>query len=103
MWGCLSDEHISCALVHALRLAGIDVATVQERGLLSADDSLIAQTARQEQRLVVTNDTDFLRMAADVQALRSAPIVFWPRHARRKIRDLVAGILAITSKSDYEE
>ncbi len=105
MWGCLADENISHSLVHALRLAGVEVATVEQLELAGTDDSAIAAAALRDQRLVLTNDTDFLRLAAEARGNQTvlAPIVFWPQQGRRKIRVLVSQIVPLTRQPDYEQ
>lgn len=104
MAGCLADEHVSRALVQALRVAGADVATVQERGLAGATDEQVAAWALQELRFLLTNDTDFLRLAASARDERStlASVIYWPRHGRRTTRRLVEQIIALTTSGDYE-
>jgi predicted nuclease of predicted toxin-antitoxin system len=102
MFGCIVDEHISHALVHALRLAGINTLTVQDCGFAGADDEQIAAVALREQRLVLTNDADFLREAA-LAPQKCPPIIYWPRHAKRKIRQLVTTASALTNQSDYQQ
>ena len=57
----LCDEHIPYAVIEGLRRIGVDVSTVQHMDLRGALDRLILQTARQQGRMVYTNDTDFLR------------------------------------------
>jgi len=102
MLGCIVDEHISHALIHALRLAGINTITVHNSDLAGADDSLIAAVALRQQRILLTNDTDFLREAA-LASQAYPPIVYWPRHAKRKIRQLVASTSAVTTQLDYQQ
>jgi predicted nuclease of predicted toxin-antitoxin system len=60
----LCDEHIPYQAVEGLRRRGIDVITVQRVGLRSALDEVILDAARQQSRVVYTNDPDFLRLHA---------------------------------------
>jgi hypothetical protein len=60
----LCDEHIPYQVVEGLRRRGIDVITIQRAGLRSALDEVILDAARQQSRVVYTNDTDFLRLHA---------------------------------------
>ncbi len=58
------DEHVPRAVAQGLRRRGGDVETVQEAGLRGvADDEQLAYATRTG-RVVVTQDTDFLRLHA---------------------------------------
>jgi hypothetical protein len=58
----LLDVHGPLAVADALRRRGIDVITAQEEGLsLSDDESLLEQSSAQE-RVLVTQDADFLEI-----------------------------------------
>jgi predicted nuclease of predicted toxin-antitoxin system len=58
------DEHVPKAITEGLRRRGVDVVTIQDLGLQSADDRHHLARAAQEQRVVVTQDADFLRLHA---------------------------------------
>ncbi|MFO0774497.1 MAG: DUF5615 family PIN-like protein [Nitrospiraceae bacterium] len=58
------DEHVPRAVVQGLRERGLDIKTVVEAGLLSASDTEHLERARTEQRVIFTQDTDFLRLHA---------------------------------------
>lgn len=62
-----ADEHIAQAVVNGLQRRGVDVVTVADAGLLGADDEDLLPFARAEQRLIVTQDRDFLRIAAQTR------------------------------------
>ena len=55
------DEHIDPAIADGLRRRGIDVTTTVEAELLEAKDDDHVAFARQEGRVIVTHDQDFLR------------------------------------------
>ena len=57
------DEHIDPAIARGLRRQGIDVTTTVEAGLLSRSDQVHLDYARTSQRVLVTHDADFLRLA----------------------------------------
>ena len=57
----LCDENIPFPVIDGLNRRGIDAATVQQSGMRSASDKLILEAARQQGRVVFTNDADFLR------------------------------------------
>jgi uncharacterized protein with PIN domain len=58
------DEHVAKSVTEGLRRRGVDVVTVQELGLQAAEDQQHLQRATQEGRVMVTQDTDFLRLHA---------------------------------------
>jgi predicted nuclease of predicted toxin-antitoxin system len=58
------DEHIDPDIARALRRHGIDVTTTVEARLLSRSDQDQIEYARTSGRVLVTHDTDFLRMAS---------------------------------------
>jgi len=59
-----ADENISKALSNALRNRNIDVLTCQEAGLRTATDEEHFEFAKTEQRAIITNDNDFLKLAS---------------------------------------
>lgn len=98
------DEHIAHALVSGLRMAGMDVVTVQDVGLRSEDDPPLLDFAYQHERILLTNDHDFLAHAAERNARLEpfAPIIFWPQQ-QRAVGQLLPKILRIASMHDYGE
>ena len=58
------DEHVPKAVVEGLRRRGVDVLTVPEAGMMGASDEDHLAFARQKQRVVFTQDDDFLRLHA---------------------------------------
>lgn len=56
------DEQVDPAIAEGLRHRGIDVTTSQSAGLLSAPDKDHVAFALEEQRVIFTNDRDFLRI-----------------------------------------
>lgn len=59
------DECCDPAIADGLRLRGINVTTSQEAGLLRADDEEQAAYGLAQNRVVLTHDTDFLRLQAE--------------------------------------
>ncbi len=57
------DEPVDPAIARALRKHGIDVTTTQEVGLRTQTDAEQLAFVRHEQRVLVTHDSDFLRIA----------------------------------------
>lgn len=58
------DEHVDPDIARALRRYGIDVTTTIEAGLRTQRDEAQLAFIRQERRVVVTHDADFLRFAS---------------------------------------
>jgi predicted nuclease of predicted toxin-antitoxin system len=58
------DEHVSRAVVRGLRRRNIDVLTAPEAGTLGASDEEHLERGRREGRVIFTQDSDFLRLAA---------------------------------------
>src|SRR5437588_10915603 len=62
------DENADPDVVEGLRRLGANVTTAQEAGLLRASDEEHLEFARGEERVIFTQDADFLRLhAAGVQ------------------------------------
>ncbi len=59
-----TDEHIAKAVASGLQKRGIDVLTIVEANLLGTDDEDLLAFVREEKRVIVTQDRDFLRIAA---------------------------------------
>ena len=98
-----ADVHVIFGLVQALRQRGMDVVRAQERGQEEADDMDLLDEALREQRVMLTNDVDFLTLAAQYgkQQRRFAPIFFWPQQ-RRSIGQLVRGVIREASLYEYD-
>lgn len=74
------DEHVDPAIAEALRRRGIDVTTTADAELLSASDEEHVVYALNEQRVIFTNDRDFLRLHAD--GVKHYGIVYCPPQSR---------------------
>ena len=55
----LADEHIPPAIVSALRGEGHDIAVVGDDIDLGAEDTVLLECARDTDRLILSEDTDF--------------------------------------------
>jgi predicted nuclease of predicted toxin-antitoxin system len=62
----------------------MDVVRVQDRSREQADDAELLDEALHDECVMLTNDTDFLVLAAQrsEQQQRFAPIFFWPQQRR---------------------
>lgn len=65
--GLYMDQHVKSAVTRGLRMRGIDVLTIQEDGRSTAEDNEVLCRATELQRVVFTQDDDFLVIAADRQ------------------------------------
>lgn len=83
------DEHVAKSVTEGLRRRGVNVVTVQELGLQAAEDQQHLQRATQEDRVVVTQDTDFLRLHA--AGVSHGGIVYAPQQTPvpQMLRDLM--------------
>jgi predicted nuclease of predicted toxin-antitoxin system len=66
----LLDENVSYRVTPYLKVAGHDAIHVGDIGLISADDSVILARARDDERVLVSADHDFVQMlfaSGDVQ------------------------------------
>lgn len=98
-----ADVHVPFPIVEGLRTRGMDVVTAQERGQQRADDDVLLALALQEQRVMLTSDHDFLRLAKSLsaQSQQFAPIYFWPQQGR-KIGEMIRRILREANQCDYD-
>jgi predicted nuclease of predicted toxin-antitoxin system len=71
---------VAFAVAAALRKHGIDVTTTQDAGLIGADDSAQLEYARQEGRVIVTHDADYLRWHS--QGIEHSGIAYCHKDAR---------------------
>lgn len=74
------DENVANAIADGLRRRGIDVTSTVEAGLISAPDEAHLAHAKRNDRVIVTQDTDFLRAATQDASHRG--IVYYPQHQR---------------------
>jgi predicted nuclease of predicted toxin-antitoxin system len=84
------DENCDPRIGAGLRLHGVDATTTPEAVLLHASDEAQLAYAVAQARVIVTQDTDFIRIAAAGQ--ETPGIVFYPDQGRsigQVIRDLV--------------
>ncbi|MCA9228320.1 MAG: DUF5615 family PIN-like protein [Planctomycetales bacterium] len=99
-----ADEHVLYVLVEALRRRGMDVVRVQDCGLQTTPDSDLLDKALADERVMLSNDTDFLRIAAQRSADQQAfaPIFFWPQQ-QRTVAQILNGIVREASQHKYTD
>ena len=94
------DEHVPNAVALALRRRAVDVRTAEEAGLLGAPDEDYLAHSRAAGRVLVTHDSDFLRLHRQNQ--RHAGIAY-SQQGTRTIGELVAGLVVIYEVLDSGE
>ena len=87
------DENVHLAIAEALRRRGIDVTTPADAGLLGATDEQHLVFAREQERVVVTHDADFLRLHA--RGVEHAGIVFC-HSGSRPLGEIVRALTSYT-------
>jgi predicted nuclease of predicted toxin-antitoxin system len=80
------DENVDHSIATALRRRGIDVSTTSEANLVGASDDDQLAFVVAEERVIVTHDRDFLRLAS--MTSDHAGIVYCPKSSR-SIGDIV--------------
>jgi predicted nuclease of predicted toxin-antitoxin system len=93
------DEHIDLAIANALRKRGVDVLTAQEAGLLGVPDQDHLQLAISQNRVILTQDTDFLRMHK--LGVSHSGIVY--AHQSASISKMIQGALLIFQAMTEDE
>lgn len=94
-----TDEHIPKAVIRGLRQRGIDVVTTPDAGNMGMDDQAHLGFASAEGRVLVTQDDDFLKLAASGES--HAGIVFAPQQI--SIGDFIQGLMLIAQVMEAEE
>jgi len=99
-----ADEHVSHAIIRSLRARGMDVASVTERGAQGRPDEVLLDEAISEERIMLTCDTDFLRLAGERRAsgIEFAPIVFWPQQ-QRTVGKIVRSVIQVATNHTYAD
>lgn len=91
-----TDEHVSKVVVKGLRRRGVDVLTVAETGTLGATDDEHLERARNEKRVIFTQDADFLRLHATGK--KHAGIVYTPQGT--SVNKIIFGLMLIYQALD---
>lgn len=94
-----TDEHIAKAVIKGLRLRGIDVLSISDTRLFGEADEYHLERAKIEGRVLLTQDTDFLVLAA--AGLEHAGILYAPQGT--PVGQLVQGLLLVYEVLDAEE
>ena len=86
------DENVSAAVAEGLRRRAIDVMTAGEAGLLGASDIAHLEHCRATGRILFTQDSDFLILAASGISHRG--IVFCA-NGTRSIRQMIESLILL--------
>jgi hypothetical protein len=98
------DEHIHKGITDGLRQRGVDVLTVQEDGRTGTPDPLVLDRATELQRIIFTQDQDFLAEAnrRQVEGMSFAGVIY--AHQRLvTIGDCIRDLEIIAKASDPED
>ena len=86
------DEHIDPDIAAALRRHGIDVTTTIDAGLRTASAVAQLEFAKVHNRVIVTDDADFLRRAA---VGTDHPGIVVCHRQQRTVREIIRGLILI--------
>ena len=76
-----ADEHVPLAVIKALRRAGHDVLRALERYPEGTEDLTHFERAVQENRVFLTQDTDFLALSSKMlsEGKHHPGVIYWPQ------------------------
>ncbi len=94
-----TDENVSKAVIMGLRQRGVDVLSVPEAGTLGASDEEHLRVAASDERVIFTQDRDFLRLVA--AGARHARIVYATQN--RSVGRLIFGLALIHQVLEAED
>jgi len=93
------DEHVHSAVINGLRRRGVDVLTTPEAGMIAASDLAHLRFAANEERVVFTQDNDFLKLHAE--GIPHTGIVY--THQTTPIGEIVKTLMLIYNVLDAED
>jgi hypothetical protein len=98
------DVHVPAAITEGLRRRRVDIRTCQDDGFRRADDDVLLKRATELTRILVTQDQDFLQIAAAWQqsGKRFTGIIFAPQQ-RASIGGYIADLELIANCAKAEE
>jgi predicted nuclease of predicted toxin-antitoxin system len=94
-----TDEHVHPAVIAGLRRRGIDVLSSQDANMLAVSDEEHLKLALQENRVIFTQDDDFLKFHA--QQIPHKGIVY--AHQRTTIGQIIQGLMLISQVLNASE
>lgn len=96
----LLDNPVSPRIAEVLRRAGHDAVHVRDYGLQAADDATILDRASQEQRIVITADTDFGFLLARRKTRKPSILLFhhsFPHRPMEQTKILLENLPELTA------
>ena len=100
----LADEHIELSIVTGLKLLGIDIISINEAGKRGSDDEEILSFAKENDRIVITRDSDFVKLHSKgishagvvfiskfleigkvIEEIEKVAMIFEPEHVRNSV------------------
>ena len=94
------DENVSNTVADGLRRRGIDVSTTPEQGLISASDEEQLAFAYSQQRVIFTQDRDFLVLHSDGN--EHAGIAYCIKGSR-SIGEIIRGLILVWEVLNADE
>jgi len=94
------DENISQVITNGLRRRGINVTTTPEEKLIGKSDEEQLTFALSQNRVIFTQDTDFLRI--NQSSITHAGIAYCPQQSK-SIGQIIRGLLLIWEILEPEE
>ncbi len=91
-----TDEHVHSSVVKGLRFRGIDVLTSKEAKMLGAKDVDHIAFVKREEKVIFTQDVDFLRLHA--RGIEHCGIVY--AHQRTPIGDVIRNTWVVAHLSN---
>lgn len=99
-----TDHHIQSAIITGLRRGGIEVPTTQEEGTGRLEDELLLERAVALNRILLTEDKDFFRIAARWWSQgRDFPGIIHVDQDGARVGKLIEDIMLIVMLSSAEE
>jgi predicted nuclease of predicted toxin-antitoxin system len=86
------DENVANAVAQGLKRRGIDVTTTSEQSLISVSDKIQLEFAISQNRVIFTQDTDFLRMN---QADSNHYGIVYSYQGNKSIGEIIKGLILI--------